>query len=605
MCGIAGYIGDQEISKRSIQETLKIMDHRGPDAQGFKQVRGPHQNGLLLHTRLAIVDLDRRSSQPFVDQENILVFNGEIYNFIEIRRSLIALGHTFKTSGDTEVLAVALRQWGKGALNRLEGMWAFIWYQGCTKTFLVSRDRFGEKPLFMTEGNNGVYFASEVKALITFSNETPELNHSHMFRYLVNGYKSIHKTNDNFFQNVSEVEPGSCIEFQYNRRPIYTRYWNRLIAEDPSLTRDDAILRVREAFLESMKLRLRSDVPLAFCLSGGVDSNSIIATARKVFDQECHAFTLMNKDQRYDEGETVEAVVEELDVRHTKVFFEQEDFIENLKTLVDARMAPISTITYYVHWLLMRSISRAGYKVVFSGTGADELFSGYYDHHNLYLAEIYNTKSLYQDAKKSWVNGVGKFVRNPFLKDPDLFIKRPDFRDHIYLDSSYFASFLKKPWCEEFVEKKYVKSLLRNRMMNELFEEAVPVILHEDDINAMYFSMENRSPFLDRTLYETAYSIPTNLLIKDGFAKSILRDAMSGIVPRVVLQNPQKIGFNAPLLDALNLNHNKEFLLDGGKIFDFVKKEKVEELVKEDRLPNSQSKFLFNFINIKLLMEAM
>jgi asparagine synthase (glutamine-hydrolysing) len=200
---------------------------------------------------------------------------------------------------------------------------------------------------------------------------------------------------------------------------------------------------------------------------------------------------------------------------------------------------------------------------------------------------------------------VEPLVRNPYLGNPDLFVDNPDFRDHIYLDADEFSRFLTTPWKEPFFETRYSDRLLRNRMMNELFHESVPVILHEDDLNAMYYSVENRSPFLDRGLFEFCNSIPTRHLINDGKAKAILREAVRGIAPDAIVDNPRKVGFNAPVLDYLDVNDPdvRSYLLDDSPIYGFVRKGRIEQLIEKRNLPNSESKFLFYFLNCKMFLE--
>jgi asparagine synthase (glutamine-hydrolysing) len=198
-------------------------------------------------------------------------------------------------------------------------------------------------------------------------------------------------------------------------------------------------------------------------------------------------------------------------------------------------------------------------------------------------------------------------VRNPFLSDPDLFRRDPGFRDHIFLDAAGFSQYLREPWSEPFAETRYSDDLLRNRMLNELFHEAVPVILHEDDLNAMYYSIENRSPFLDRALFEWSCRIPTRHLMKNGYAKRVLRESMRGIVPGAILDSRRKVGFNAPIFDFLDPRDpdTRAQLLDDSPIFDLVRKEKMEQLLDAAFLPNSQSKFLFYFLCAKLFLEEM
>jgi asparagine synthase (glutamine-hydrolysing) len=196
-------------------------------------------------------------------------------------------------------------------------------------------------------------------------------------------------------------------------------------------------------------------------------------------------------------------------------------------------------------------------------------------------------------------------VRNPHLRDPELFVRDPQFREHIYMDADGFAAYLTAPWAEGFAEERFATRLLRNRMLNELFRETIPVILHEDDLNAMYWSIENRSPFLDRDLFEFCQSIPTRHLVRDGRAKAVLRDAMRGLVPQALLDNRRKVGFNAPIFDFLDVRDpavRREVLAES-PVFDLIRREKIEALIARPDLPNSESKFLFYFLNAKLFLE--
>ena len=605
MCGIAGYIGRFPPGPNDLKKTSEVLKHRGPNYEGFYIHKLLDNNVALVHRRLSIIDLDNRSNQPFIYEGTVLVFNGEIYNYMEIRKQLKELGHVFKTFGDTEVLAHALHQWGQDALEKLEGMWAFAWYNEESGTMLLSRDRFGEKPLYVWSKNNGLYFASEVKGLAAIANDSPKINENHLIRNLVNGYKSLYKTNETFFLDVKELPPGTCLKIESNGKSFSSNYWKPKFIENNNLSYSDAVDMTREAVINAIKLRMRSDVPIAFCMSGGVDSNSLISVASKILECEVHGFTIVNTDARYEEQSIVDQSVKELGIKHTSVKLNKHNFLKNLRSLINHHDAPVYTISYYLHWQLMQSIADKGYKVTISGTAADELFTGYYDHHNLYLYEVSKNKILYKKSLENWNKYQEKIVRNPYLRDPNLYLKNPKFRDHNFMHNDLFASCLKERWKESFVETDFTESLLRNRMLNEMFAETVPVILHEDDLNAMYFSMENRSPFLDSSLFDLAYSIPSQFLIKDGRAKAVLRDAMQGIVPDIILKERRKVGFNAPILDLLDLNDPdvKGYLLDDSKIYNLVKKENIEKILKQEHFTNSASKFLFNFLNAKIFLE--
>jgi len=605
MCGIAGYIGKFPPDFNHLRQTSEILDHRGPNGEGFYTHKFQDNHVALVHRRLSIIDLDDRSNQPFTYNGTVLVFNGEIYNYLEIRRNLEEIGHIFKTKGDAEVLIHALCEWGQNALDKLEGMWAFAWYNEKQGTLILSRDRFAEKPLYIWQKSDGLYFSSEIKGLTTLAGKQPQINENHLLRNLVNGYKSLYKTKETFFKEIKELPSGNCLKVNYLNNSSLYKYWNCSLKEKNNLSYSDAVEITKEAIINAVKLRMRSDVPIAFCMSGGVDSNTLISVASKILKCDVHGFTIVNRDKRYEEQSLVDKVVRELGIKHTPIELDKKNFLDNLTSLVKIHDAPVFTISYYVQWQLMKEVATQGYKVSISGTGADELFTGYYDHHNLYLYEIFNNKDLYYKALDSWQKYQSNIVRNPHLKNPNLYIENKDFRDHIFLNNDLFSSWLKEKWSEPFTENNYVPGLLRNRMLNEMFVEAVPVILHEDDLNAMSFSIENRSPFLDRNLFEVANSIPAHHLVKNGKAKAVLRDSMRTIVPDLILDERRKVGFNAPIMDLLDIEDVKikEYLLDESPIYDLIKKEKIEELLKNKDIPNSISKFLFNFLNIKIFME--
>ena len=606
MCGIAGYHGSQPLGQERVNACLALMGRRGPDhrdARSWALPGGMHTT--LLHSRLSIIDLGERANQPMTVDQQWIVFNGELYNYLERRDDLKRQGVPLRTESDTEVMLSTLRHQGWDALDRCEGMWAFAVYDERQGVLSLCRDRFGEKPLYMLRDESGVYFGSEIKFVAALAGRRLEVNYDHLWRYLVNGYKALYKTRETFFVGIEELPPGSVLHIDRDRAERIERYWAPTFNQSDEMTFEEAVGGARARLSRAMELRLRADVPLAFCMSGGVDSVALISLAKRVFGYDVHGFTIVNTDSRYEESDMVELAVRELGVRHTAVPVSTDGFLPGLRELVRQHDAPVYTLTYYAHWLLMRSIAEAGYRISVSGSAADELFSGYYDHHLAYIAEVARDPATHAAALSAWQQHVKPVVRNPFLRDPNLFVRDPGFRDHIYLDAEAFAGYLQFPWHGPFAETRYTSDLLRNRMLNELFHESVPVILHEDDLNAMYFSIENRSPFLDRGLFEFCSTIPTRHLVRDGRAKAVLREAMRGIAPDAIIDNRRKVGFNAPILDFLDVRDAavRESLLDDSPIFQYLDRAKVEDLLGRGELPNSESKFLFYFLNCKLFLE--
>lgn len=610
MCGIAGYFGSKKHGSDSINKTLALMERRGPNGKNIEaiQIRGSENICYFLHSRLSIIDLDSRANQPFHYNNKTLIYNGEIYNYVEIRDELKKLGHQFNTSSDTEVLIHALDEWGVAkAHTKIEGMWAFALFDHHDNKLILSRDPFGEKPLYLYEPTPGeFYFGSEIKFLSALSDKHFTIDKNHVSRFLVNGYKSVYKGNANFFKKIRELPKSSFkVIDAVSGKSNVIKYWYPQVKVDPTLEFEDATRITRELLINSVKSRLRADIPIAFCMSGGVDSNSLISIAKRVFDYDVHGFTITNSDSRYEEQDMINVGVSELGIKHSAYPVSSHHFIENLQTLVAYHDAPVLTITYYLDWQLQQAISQHGYHVSVSGTAADELFSGYFDHQLMYLFDVRHEKELLEESISNWQRDVAPVVRNPKLKNPRAFIDNPFSRYHAYLDNDKYSSYLHTPWMEEFSEVYFRDGLLQNRMMNEIFHETTPVILHEIDLNSMYHSVESRSPFLDRKLFEFSHSIPVRHLIKDGAAKAVLREAMRGIVPDKILNSKRKVGFNAPIFDLLDVKspHIREYLLQDSPIWDVLKKEAIEEMIQHSNLHNSDSKFLFSFLSVKMFME--
>mgnify|MGYP001412814569 CR=1 FL=1 len=607
MCGIAGYTGFKQLSDSNIKQTLTALGRRGPDDNGYKNfIHLNNRATTLLHTRLSIIDLDHRAHQPMKVGKKWISFNGEIYNYHELRFDLSKEGYQFETQSDTEVLLRVIDAWGWDGLAKLEGMWAFVIFDEDDDSLTLCRDRFGEKPLYvMHDDNDGTYFSSEVKALSALSGRRLNINREHIQRYLVNGYKSIFKQPHSFFLGVKPVPSGTAIRIDASGKKTVWKYWQQSLESNDDMTFDEAIDGTRERLIRSVELRLRSDVPLAFCMSGGVDSNALISIAKRELNYDVHGFTISSADERYVEKDMIETSVAELGLRHTTIHLDQSNFLNRLKELVIYHDSPITTVSYYIQWLLLQEMAKCGYKVSISGTAADELFSGYFDHQNLYLYEMRSNPNEHAKSLAAWHKNIKPIVRSPYLKNSDYFTENPFDRRHIYLDCEKFTSWLTKPWREPFWEASYHSSLMRNRMLNELFHESVPPILHDDDLNAMHCSIENRSPFLDTELFSFAQSIPIRHLIKDARAKAVLRESVRGIVVDAIVDNPRKVGFNASIDELLDRSDKstRKAILNDSPIYELVRKDIIENLLDQPKLSNSRNKFLFSTLSAKMFME--
>jgi len=601
MCGISGFIGKNKISKEVIYKSLNLMKNRGPDGQFYKNIKVDNSVNLyLLHSRLSIIDLKKRSDQPFRKKHITLIFNGEIYNYKEIKKDLEELGYKFYTESDTEVLANAYLHYGEKCVQYFEGMWAFAIWDDRIKKLFLSRDRFGEKPLFFYKNQKGFYFGSEIKFIKSLSLDNFRINKNKINSNLLHGYKSIFQNHTTYFKNILFLEPGHNFILDSHLNKKKYKYWNPIIKQNKKLSYGEICEGVNFYLKKSLKIRLRSDVPIAFCLSGGVDSSLLTSIAVKEFNIKANTYSIIDKDERYNEKRNILATVKDLKCKSNLVYLDYKNTIFNLKKLVKNHDCPIATISYLAHSLLSEKISKNNYKVAISGTGADELFTGYYHHHLLYLKTIKNNK-YFNKRFIEWKKFVLPLVRNPNLKDLSFKNKNSNYED---IDN--IKKFMKKILNKDKEKKFNNTDILRNKMLNELFYEVIPVILHHDDLNSMYHSIENRSPFLDKNLFEFANSIPTNFLINNGYQKVVLRDSFKNTLNEQVRLDRHKKGFNASINTIVNFKDPKinSYLFDkSSEINDFVDMKEVKKEIYSNNT-NQFSKFIFSVLNTKIFMDA-
>ena len=352
---------------------------------------------------------------------------------------------------------------------------------------------------------------------------------------------------------------------------------------------------------------MRSDVPVAFCLSGGVDSALLASIAKKKLNKQISTFSIIDKDTRYNELDQIKVVINDLGCKSELINLKRnsKNFLDRIKNLTKYHDGPISTSSYYIHSLLTEKISKLGYKVSISGTGADEMFTGYYDHYLLHLQSIRNTK-YFKKNLNSWKKYIKPLIRNPLLKNPMLYINDPLNRSVVYEENFNSLRFAFKKKNLKFSEKYFSKEILRNRMFNEMFFEIVPVILKHDDMNSMFYSIENRSPYLDKDLYEFLLTVPPQYLISQGFQKKILRDSAKNILNDKIRLSRQKKGFNASINSIINLkNENiKQIFFDKkSMINDFINLEKFYNELDLKNIPNHTSKFIFSIITTKMFLD--
>ncbi len=608
MCGISGYLSySEKVSESSVKNTLNLMRRRGPDNQScFKEKKNNIEIGLL-HSRLNIIDLNKRSNQPFYFKDLVLIFNGEIYNYVELREQLIKKNHKFKTKSDTEVLLKSYVEWGQDCVNFFVGMWAFAIWDRRNKKLFISRDNFGEKPLYYSLNKNGFFFGSEIKFIKSLSDLSYELNQSKIYNFLFYGYKSMYKEESTFYKNIYLLENATNLTIDLNFKIKKQKYWIPKLNIDKFISPEDAAIQTNYLMTKSMKYRMRSDVPVAFCLSGGIDSSYLYSIASKTLSHKVASFSIIDKDQRYDESKNIDLITKQSRVKNFKINIDgkKKSFFERINDITKYQDSPISTISYYVHSFLSESISKNKFRIAISGTGADELFTGYYDHFLLQLATI-NKSDSYKTKLNEWKKLIKPVIRNKFGKKDDIYIVNPKNRNLVYDLGFDMQSFIKGKR-KKISERKYCNELLRNRMMNELFHEVVPCILKDDDHNSMYHSIENRSPYLDKELFNFSLTLPPEILIANGYQKKILRDASKNIIPKKIRLDRQKKGFNASISSIIDFKkkENIEQIFSNKLLVNkYVNLQKLKESINFNDIPNHYSKFIFSILTTEAFLKS-
>jgi asparagine synthase (glutamine-hydrolysing) len=510
------------------------MAHRGPDGQG---VWCEEEAGLAFR-RLAIIDLDPRSDQPQHLEHLHLVFNGEIYNYLELREQLRGMGHRFHTEGDGEVLLHAWLQWGDGALERVNGMFAFGVWDSRERALTLASDPFGEKPLYWTTAGGRLTFASDMRAILQVEPSLGAPDESALAPFVALGLlPGIERT---FFAAIARLPGGHLL--RWHAGEIETaRYWWPRETEAPA-TYEQAVETLRELLSDSIRLRLRADVPVGTSLSGGIDSSAIVALSAQLAGEHTrHAFTASFPGFARDEWSRAHEVAQKSNVvEHHRVCPAAAELLDDLDRLVLDQEEPFMTTSIYAQWRVMAAAREAGVTVLLDGQGADELFGGY-DVSGGWALQSIGAGS----AVRGLITGPARLDRAKALGFDTL--PRALARRYRRLAASPYAS-------QEAIAAAVVieppsvpgRSPLQRELLREAIHTSLPGLLRFADRDSMAHSREVRLPFLDRRIAEFALSLPADFLYRGGVTKSVLRDAVSDLVPASVLQQREKIRFETP-----------------------------------------------------------
>jgi len=544
-----GIISTTTINRELLQAASKTQLHRGPDAQQIRYYSTPQWNFAFGHQRLSILDLSESGTQPmeYSDGSGSIIYNGEVYNYREMRKELEREGCTFRSETDTEVILTALHQWGiEKAIGKFNGMWAFAWYDKIHNRIVFARDRLGVKPLHFYMEDNQFYFASEVKTILNMVKRKFSINLQTFGEYL---FQSLLETSTKtFFEKIEKLPAAHYGVLDLSEEKInlkLSRYWD--VPLNPIEVHNEADLaeEVRELFLDSVRLQLRSDVPMGVLLSGGLDSSSIASAMQKIMgrDAELNLISAVSNDARYNESPHIDKMSAYLNlpVHKVNLKFSPKQALKLLERVCWHNDEPVGSFSNVAHFLLMEKAKELGITVILSGQGADELLCGYRKYLGFYIKDLINRKK-YADAVRTaysfWKNGT---VINQFsFSDAKRYLPSFVQRGHIDISGDAIKHY-------HSVELGMTREMsVQERQIADLTRYSIPALTHFEDRISMSWSREVRVPFLDNRLVEKLIPLPIEWKLNKGWTKYIFRHSMKSMLPEEILWRKDKQGFGIP-----------------------------------------------------------
>ncbi len=635
MCGIIGFFSfhlNQTIDKHVLFAMTESLSHRGPDGQGcvlfnresgivsdysdYKDKSGASIPGAghvgLGHRRLSIIDLSAGGHQPMSMADGLvwMIYNGEVYNYIELRKELESKGYTFTSTSDSEVVLKSYYEWGEDCFEKFNGMWAICIYDRRHDRLVLSRDRFGKKPLFYQNTGKYLIFASELKALFKMSDFKKEINLKKIVDYAGRHYRYVDDDNESFFQNVFQVPKSSYMTITRSGDSYVKKYWELTpaLCFEKNLSEKDTVEQFRDLLMDAIKIRLRSDVPVASMLSGGLDSGSITCIAASL-NRDFRAFSGVTGTGYYDESEYIQETVQHSGVNSVLIYPKASELIQTLREMLTYHDEPVCTVTWYSNYVITRQIAEYNVPVVLTGHGGDELLAGYWDHYHYNFSDLRCNGRGDEAEFKYWLCNHGR--SNEEYIQEKAYIKRLHRNYSIEIEKySQYLSAL-SPSLESYMKKEIAPSPfsgdLSRRLYLELFYETVPPSLRAEDRNMMAFSIENRLPLLDYRLAEFCFNLDSAYKIRNGLGKWLLREAMKGILPEKVRLRKDKTGFNAPF-DEWIRNENRNGIEDMLSAKSYINSEiydisKVKELFSKHMKGENHYMFFWQYINLNLWHE--
>jgi len=564
MCGLFASVAFEPDRARS-----DLVAHRGPDGSGWKIFSSPAGPVALGHRRLAIIDVSDAGLQPMADTSGRfqMVFGGEIYNYIELRDELRAQGEVFASASDSEVLLRAYIVWGEAALERLRGMFALLIWDDRDKILFAARDRFGIKPLYLYEGAGGVAFGSEIKQVLGLPGQSGRMNIPRVHDFLASGLSD--HTRETMFDGVVQLRGGECATIDAGGGTgarLAIRRWYPVTAGELDLSENEAAARFRGLLSDSVRLHLRSDVPVGSCLSGGLDSSAIICLMADQLGStqgggRVNTVSACYAEKAVDEKPFMDMVVAHAQTRPHFVFPHPDDVFQAASEITWHQDEPFGSTSIFAQWCVFAEARRAGVTVMLDGQGADEQLAGYHGGFSLHLAELTRqwrlgqvVRTILERRRHHGAPVVRQLMHYavPLLPAPLaalLRAKQQALTQHGWLDGELIAAQGNPAGAFEtgiaalgLPPVKDIGSLC----VAMTHSTNLPMLLHWEDRNAMAHSIEARVPFLDHPLVEFSLALGSRHKFVGGDTKRVLRASMAGILPEPVRQRRDKLGFATP-----------------------------------------------------------
>lgn len=560
MCGIAGLIrkDNKPVSVEVVKRMTDKLVHRGPDAEGqivWKSLG-------LGHRRLSILDLSEQGKQPMesADGSFVIVFNGEIYNYLELKEELKKRGVEFRNNTDTEVIMESYRHWGKDCVNHFNGMWAFVLLDKTKNRVFASRDRMGVKPFYFINRNDVFAFASEPKAMLEIFPEERVYNPTMIYQYLQG--KSEDMDEQTFYKNIFQLEPATALVYDLGRHQVSQwRYWE-IDADkiyEKRMKGKNPVKEFRKLLEDSVRIRMRSDVPIGASLSGGLDSSTIVGILSKKYGKKVKTFSSVYDDDECNEKEYIDAVNIFAGADINLVFPDNNlNLLNAIEKITIYHDGPNTSASMYSMYSVYQEAQKK-VKVLLDGQGADELLGGYFESYFARLGEVLSKNTLFakMEAMKM-IHIIGREWPEMTERMPTELVRKAmgekaslryphkastRFSKHINIFSEEFEQNVNKN-----IEQKKgkVKGKLNEELYSQLTQTFLPQILHNVDGNSMTFSVEVRLPFLDYRIVEFCMALDGKYKIKNQWTKWILRKSCKSYLPKEVLYRKNKMGFPAP-----------------------------------------------------------